>query len=65
VRFWRKLLRKTEVTNSKCFASASSELLRLFFTSNSAVFVGGAQNIHFGVTISPKIFILFSEKKEH
>jgi len=38
------LLRKvTEVTNSKCSALVSSARLRLFFISNSAVFVDGVQ----------------------
>jgi len=37
--------KQTEVTNSKCIAFASSKPLRLFFTSNSAVFVGWGAKI--------------------
>jgi len=40
------LLRKiTDITNSKFSAFASSALLHLFFTSNSAVFVGAGAKI--------------------
>jgi len=42
------LLRKiTEVTHPNCFGFIFSALSYLFFTSNSAVFVGGAVEIHF------------------
>jgi len=42
--FLRKI---REVTNSKCSAFASSELLRPFFTSNSAIFADGGAKILF------------------
>jgi len=58
------LLRKLKVTNSKDSTFASSALLRLLFTSNSAVFVGGAAPRAQGTLATPLDYIVYLIRKK-